>query len=60
MVELLTACCTDIDLTRPADDILVFQMLDLSLEYWEKPRGDYTLLREVSDAVKPVRQHDSL
>jgi len=53
-VGLLTARCTDIDLTRPADDILMFQMLDFSSEYWEKPHGDYTLFREVSDAVKPL------
>jgi len=34
----------------------MFQMLDLPLKYWEKPRRDYTLFREVSDAVKNVQQ----
>ena len=56
-VGFLTTRCTDIDLTRPADDILMFQMLDFSSEYWEKSHGDYTLFREVSDAVK---QYDNM
>jgi len=35
----------------------MFQMLDFSSEYWEKPHGDYTLFREVSDAMK---QYDNM
>jgi hypothetical protein len=33
-ISLLTTCRTDVDFARPADNFLMFQMLNLSLEYW--------------------------